>query len=82
MEERTPEPTWMYRSGGASKLFEHPDDVPEGEGWEDSPAKCRESKTAVKTFDAPEGTAPLETPPMPDAPVARPKRKYTRRKPV
>ena len=35
-------PTWMYRLGaeGAVErhLFGHPDEVPEGEGWTESPA--------------------------------------------
>ena len=39
MNER---PTWMYRTGadGAAerRLFGHPDEVPAGEGWADSPA--------------------------------------------
>lgn len=37
-------PSWRYRGDGAGgvekQLFQHPDDVPEGEGWTDSPAKC------------------------------------------
>lgn len=30
-------PVWMYRSGEA-RLFASPDEVPQGEGWCDSPA--------------------------------------------
>lgn len=53
-EKREPRPCWMYRpldgrttEGKAAKergeryesrLFQHPDDVPDGEGWVDSPA--------------------------------------------
>ncbi len=35
-------PTWMYRAGADGaverRLFGHPDAVPAGEGWADSPA--------------------------------------------
>lgn len=38
-DEREPYPTWRYRKGEdgqiEDRLFEHPDDVPEGEGWTD-----------------------------------------------
>ena len=44
--ERAPWPTFRYRRGAdgglEKKLFQHPADVPEGEDWEDSPAKCRD----------------------------------------
>ena len=43
--------TWRYRyRPGAKperKLFNHPDDVPEGEGWVDSPALCEEPPEPV-----------------------------------
>lgn len=39
--DREPEPTCMYKRGAfgrvESRIFDHPDDVPEG--WYDSPAK-------------------------------------------
>lgn len=35
-------PTFMYRSDGAGgvekRLFDHPDEIPDGVGWTDSPA--------------------------------------------
>ena len=50
------EPVWRYRMDGAngieSRLFGDVGDVPAGEGWQDSPAKCipprpRETETRV-----------------------------------
>jgi len=57
--------TWRYRyrAGGKpeSRLFDHPADIPEDEGWTDSPAKCQEPP-------APRGTLPSVDP----APVEPP----------
>jgi hypothetical protein len=43
-EEREVERTMMYQLAPAGdgilyQIFDHPDDVPKNEGWEDSPAK-------------------------------------------
>ena len=42
-EPREPQPTWMYKIGAfgrpESRLFDHPDDVPQDQGWVDTPAK-------------------------------------------
>ncbi len=59
--ERESRPTCMYKNGPfgkpMSKVFDHPDDIPAGEGWVDSPAKVekraapknkRKSKTEAK----------------------------------
>ncbi len=39
--------TWRYRLGEdgdvVGQIFASPEDVPEGEGWQDSPAKCTEA---------------------------------------
>lgn len=55
--------TWRYRyrAGGKpeGRLFDHPADVPEDDGWTDSPAKCQEPP-------APRGTLP-PVDPAPDA---------------
>ena len=61
-EERRPEPTWMYRHGSEPQLFQHPDDVPEGEGWEDSPAKCLAPKAVA---EKPVAEAPVDEEPEP-----------------
>ena len=55
--EREPEPTWMYREG-ESRLFQHPDDVPAGEGWVDSPVKVGKQQQAP----TPPSEAPVEAP--------------------
>ena len=43
--ERESLPTWMYRSGPFGRIeshqFPHPDDIPEGAGWVDSPARVK-----------------------------------------
>lgn len=47
---REPVPTWMYRArngGIEDRLFEHPDDIPEGEGWRDTPAAFKDGHAAV-----------------------------------
>lgn len=53
--------TWRYRYRAGPKperkLFNHPDDVPEGAGWVDSPAMCQ-------------GPPPERTAPRPVEPVA------------
>ena len=46
-------PTWMYRAGEA-KLFASPEEVPAGEGWQDTPVPAEE---------APEEPAPDEAAP-------------------
>lgn len=48
---REPEPCWRYRSdgeGGIEKqLFQHPDNVPGGQGWKDSPAYFKDAPASV-----------------------------------
>lgn len=39
-DKREPKPTVMYRDG-ESRTFDHPDDVPKGEGWVDHPDKVK-----------------------------------------
>ncbi|MDJ0611864.1 MAG: hypothetical protein QNJ67_23025 [Kiloniellales bacterium] len=50
-------PTWMYRAGADGaverRLFGHPDEVPAGEGWADSPA-------AAAARPEPEAPAPAK----------------------
>ena len=44
MAEKESIPTFMYKDGEngvIAKLFDHPDDVPKGEGWRESPKKSR-----------------------------------------
>lgn len=43
-------PVWMYRKGEA-KVFASPDQIPEGEGWVDSPALVEAEPAAQE--DAP-----------------------------
>ena len=39
---------WMYRAGEAC-LFEHPDHVPAGQGWQRFPAPCGGSEPFLRT---------------------------------
>ena len=58
-------PSFRYRSdgeggGGVEKqLFQHPDDVPEGAGWVDSPARVNDAPEKPKPAPAaPDGIQP------------------------
>ncbi len=51
----------MYRLG-ESRIFEHKDDIPEGEGWVDSPAKVR----PMPQIKPAEAVSPLKLVPTPE----------------
>lgn len=66
--ERPSLPTWRYRASKDSefekRLFDHPDDVPDGEGWVDSPANIGSAPPAPARLEAEEPEA-TETEPEP-----------------
>ena len=61
-QERTPVPTFRYRSDGAGgiekRLFDHPDDIPGGERWTDSPARVNCAPEASDISVAADGLSP------------------------
>ena len=44
-------PTWMYRAGEA-KIFASPEDVPAGEGWQDTPVAAEDTPEDVPGEEA------------------------------